>query len=166
MRAALLAFTLVGLVSHEVLAQGGYPPRSTVGATGADGPMLGPPVVDIPGVPTPPATPPAASPQRKPKFFRLPPVNKGAANGAESADSKKVFSGRWSKRQSASPMPAPEVSLPGTQTDPAALPSTVETPAKSPQTTRKFGPLEIFPKPKEGDRTGNPLQIRRPVLAW
>ena len=121
--------------------------------------MLGPPVIDIPGVPTPAVPPPAASPQRKSKIFRLPPVNKGAANGAESADSKKVFSGRWTKRQSAPPMPAPEVTLPGTQNAAAALPSTVETPQKSPQSARKFGPLEIFPKPKEGDRTGNPLQI-------
>jgi hypothetical protein len=164
MRAALLAFVILSAASFDVLAQGGYPPTATLGSTPTEGPMLGPPVVDVPGVPYP--APPASS-ERRPRFFRLPPTNKQDPVGTAAPDSKKVFAGRFSKRQTPSTMTAPEVSLPpGAQTDAASLPATTDPQAKSRQTTRKYGPLEIFPKPREGDRTGNPLSIKRPVLAW
>jgi hypothetical protein len=167
MRAALLSFAILSAASVDVLAQGGYPPPAAQAGPAAEGPMLGPPVVDVPGVPN--ALPPAQAPssERKPRLFRLPPANKQDPAGASAADSKKVFAGRFSKRQAPTAMPAPEVSLPpGPQTDAASLPASTDPPAKGRQAPRKYGPLEFFPKPREGDRTGNPLSIKRPVLAW
>ncbi|HVU87735.1 MAG TPA: hypothetical protein VHD36_10470 [Pirellulales bacterium] len=199
MRTWLLAFTLINLAASELLAQTPLPPSASAGAA-TDGPLLAPPVIDVPAAPraavSPPAVnvpstagaplappsidvpnafgaplpPPAGSEAKsKPRFFRLPqPTTPPRFAGAPTAPNQqgKGLGSRFKQRNAP---PLTDAPLAGSS---AALSSQPEVsgidapPSKRANNPRKYGPLELFPKTKESDRTGNPFSLRRPVLAW
>ncbi len=166
----LLAATLTLMLTSVVLAQSGgaAPPP---GAAVADGPLLGPPTINIPDASGPPVPPPTAGAGQKtqPRWKRLPPTTEeGKPAGG------KLLGGRWRQRPpteaappAATPTPAdaaPEFE--GAAAQAAPLPSVSPPAPKRLFNSKKIGSVELFPRPKEGDRQGNPLSLRRPVLAW
>ncbi len=82
-----------------------------------------------------------------------------AANGQQPG---KVLNGRWRQRTTTPPLT--DAPLAGTTANLETSPETP--PAKSTKSPRKYGPVELFPKAKDSDRTGNPFSFRKPVLAW
>jgi hypothetical protein len=75
-----------------------------------------------------------------------------------------VFNGRWRQRTTTPPLT--DAPLAGSKANLEASPDTDPSPAKSTKSARKYGPVEIFPKSKDSDRTGNPFSVRKPILAW
>jgi hypothetical protein len=159
MRTTLLAFVLAGTTSLMVLAQVA-PSARAADAPGTDGPLLGPPVINIPegiaGPMPPPATPPET--KKSPRLFRLPKPTGDAAT----PPSGKRFTSRWKSRTLAPPAPAP-VATPDLMVEAPPLPEATDS---APKKSLKKGPIEFFPKTKASDRTANPLPIRRPIMAW
>ncbi|HEY4312765.1 MAG TPA: hypothetical protein VGN12_25165 [Pirellulales bacterium] len=166
MRTSLLALVVIVGLTAELLAQNNLPPNVPSAAV-ADGPMLGPPVIDVPlapGAPTPP--PPTESESKRPRLFRLPQPQPSAASSNDVRQPPKVFSGRW-KQQRANAALTEAPLAPGTANLQSSDIATKESaPPKRTTSPRKYGPVELFPKTKESDRAGNPFSIRRPVLAW
>ncbi len=154
------------VVSTPPAAAPGQRPDSAPVASGPQGnPSLEAPIINIPDVEErvlPPSEQGGRSQSKKlPKLFRLPKPN--GDSGATS--SGKSFMNRWKKNPlDEAPLASPEVSgvTPLDERQVSAGSAT----AKKSTNTRRYGPLEILPKTKEGDRTGNPFSIRRPVLAW
>jgi len=167
----LLGPAAVSVPANPAAAQTPYAPaplsRSSPNTAGPPAATnLEAPVINIPGVEErvlPPSEQGPRSNENKklPKIFRLP--KPGGDNGQSPAG--KLFSNRWKKNQlDEAPLASPEISG-VTPLDERARSPNAPT-AKRSANARKYGPLEILPKTKEGDRTGNPFSIRRPVLAW
>jgi hypothetical protein len=166
MRTSLLALLIFIGSAPELLAQGSSRPNVPSAAV-ADGPMLGPPVIDVPlapGAPTPP--PPAESESKRPRLFRLPQPQPSAAAPNDARQPPKIFNGRWKQQRANAALtdapPAPGVA----NLESPDIAAKENTPPKRTTNPRKYGPVELFPKAKESDRAGNPFSIRRPVLAW
>jgi len=146
-----------------VLAQRAFAPPAPTSGVPADGPLLGPPVIDLPGVPSTPVPPSGATSGEKRKLFRLP-SSKTDSQTAPSAN--KLLPSRWKQRQPAGPTTDAKAFAPGAAISPQpAAPNTDPAPKRL-FTPRKYGPVEAFPKAKASAQTGNPLSIRRPMLAW
>ena len=161
MRKYLLALPFCCLLATGVLAQNYAPPRPATAPPANEGPSFGPPDIAIPDVPVPSAAPEAPAKSQRPKIFRLP-----SARTSPQPPARKPFAERFKARSSARAAPPSEAPAFGAKGAAAPPPAEPEPTPKRLGTPRKFGPLEVFPKPKESDRTGNPLSIRRPVLAW
>jgi hypothetical protein len=195
MPAVVLALGLASAASTDVLAQVTGPQSGGAKAPAVDGPLFAPPappraslapagsipaasppVINLPDVGGPPAAPSAASPNQKQpsRLFRR--VGQASAAGATPANptpSKRLLPGKWNNR-SPQPTDAPAfapAANPDSRNLPSAPPAAPQTQPKRLLTPRKYGPVELFPTPRDSDRTstggtGNPLVVRRPVLAW
>ena len=165
-----LAMTLTFMLAGAVLAQAGGAARQP-SASIDDGPLLGPPTINIPDASGPPVPPPAADKAQKslPRWKRLPPTTDEAKPAGG-----KLLGGRWRQRQPAESAPPAATPTPadvapefeGAAAQAAPLPPVSPPAPKRLFNSKKIGSVELFPKPKEGDRQGNPLSLRRPVLAW
>lgn len=165
-----LAVTLTITLAGAVLAQkgGAAPPP---GVQIADGPLLGPPTINIPDVAGPSVPPPQAEAAQKslPRWKRLPPTTAEAKPAGG-----KLLGGRWRQRPPAAAAPPAATPTPadvapefeGAAAQAAPLPAVSPPAPKRLLNSKKIGSMELFPKPKEGDRQGSPLSLRRPVLAW
>ena len=194
MRTVLLVWAVVVACRIDVLAQGVYQPRPAAAQPSTDGPLLGPPTVAVPNVPAPPAallpsapaagaaTPSAPSAAASGQGTVLKPfprlLRRPTADGAETAppSAERPTIPRWKplfSRPTPPPAPAAEtppvnITLPETASSSAVakFPPAPEAPQRRWLNSKKVGPVEVFPQPKDSDRIGNPLSIRRPILAW
>ena len=195
MRAVMLALALTSATGTDVLAQTVGAGRPAAPTPTSDGPLFvpagpphavlppdtstpaaSPPVITLPDVPGPPAAPSASRPGQKPlpRLFRRPAADGDptSPSSTNSPSTKRLLPGKWTKR-SPQPTDAPEFA-PGIKPEARNIPSTPVAPATPPKrllTPRKYGPVELFPAPRNNDQTSSgstskPFFVRRPVLAW
>jgi hypothetical protein len=162
MRIPLIAVVLAIVPSNVVLAQRAASGPPAAAGVPADGPLLGPPVIDIPEVPPGPTPSSSANPGQRRRLFRLPSTKSGQQ---ASAPTGKLLPGRW-KQPAAGTPPEAQALAPDTAIDPQSSASKAAPAPKRLFSPRRYGPVEVFPKPRDSDRTGNPLSLRRPMLAW
>ena len=160
MRTPLLALVLAIISASAVLAQRPLSPPPA--ASAADGPLLGPPVIDIPEIPNGQTSTPPAGEGEKRKLFRLPSIK---SNGQSSAVGGRMLQSRWKQPTGTAATEAQPFSPGGRQVAPSE-PETAPPAKKRWFAPQKYGPVTVFPKPKDTDRQGNPLSLRRPMLAW